>query len=189
MNVTQALINECIKQKRKAQYELYKECYAFMMKICLRYQRNDEDAQSLVNQAFLKISDNLEKFDFNGPFEIWVRRITINTCIDEYRKQKRHKEHIDYTDFDQSVLNTSEVSFNAGAQELDADALRALLRQLPETTQKVFNLCVLDGYNYEEASEQLGVGETTCRWHVHNARKLLKEMIERTYSESKSMVS
>lgn len=103
--------------------------------------------------------------------------------------KKRHKEHIDYTDFDQSVLNTSEVSFNAGAQDLDAEALRALLRNLPETSQKVFNLCVLDGFNYEEASEQLGIGETTCRWHVHNARKLLKEMIENSYSESKSMVS
>ena len=190
MNVDKALIDRCIKQERKAHYELYKECYAYMMKICLRYKKNDEDAKSIVNQAFLKVCQKIEIYEEKSPFNLWVRRITINQVIDEFRKEKKHTDNLDYSDFDYLPSAKDNFSFNEGAQELDAEALRNMIRSLPETSQQVFNLCVLDGYSYEEVAQELTISEATCRWHVFNSRKVLREMIEKaSASTTKKMVS
>lgn len=189
VNVDKSLIDKCIKQERKAQFELYKQCYAFMMKICLRYHKNDEDAKEIVNQAFLKVCDHLEKYESKAPFALWLRRITINTVIDNFRRNKKHKDHLEYSDFEQPPPSGNHVSFNEGAQDLDADALRAMIRTLPETSQQIFNLCILDGYSYEEVADMLQVSEATCRWHVFNSRKVLRTMIEKSSKTEKTMVS
>ncbi len=189
MNIDKSLIDRCIKQERRAQFELYKQCYAFMMKICLRYQKNDDDAKAIVNQSFLKVCDKLETYESKAPFSLWLRRITINTVIDEFRKNKKHKDNLDYTDFDYFPPTNEHVSFNEGAQQLDAETLRTMIRTLSETSQQVFNLCILDGYSYEEVADMLQITEATCRWHVFNSRKLLKELIENASITDKKLVS
>lgn len=160
-----------------------------MMKICLRYVKNNDDAQSLVNQAFLKITENIDRYEAKAPFGLWVRRITINTVIDEFRKNKKHREHLEHTEFETTPNSSEFKTFNDGAQSLDAEALRAMIRMLPETTQQIFNLCVIDGYEYDEVAEMLNITEATCRWHVFNARKVLREMVEKASVTPKTMVS
>lgn len=174
------LIQSCIKKDRKAQYLLYKRYFAFLMSVCIRYKGNEEEAREVLNQGFLKVLNNLEKYSTKVPFEAWIRRIMINTIIDEYRKDKKRKETFEYTSFeiveqysDYHHINTADLNF-------DAEELQAMIGSLPPSSQKVFNLFAIDGYSHKEISQLLGIKIGASKWHVSNARKLLRQMISKS---------
>jgi RNA polymerase sigma-70 factor (ECF subfamily) len=91
MAVDQKLIQQCIKGKEKAYYELYKLCFSDLMAVCIRYFRNKEEASPVLNKAFLRITQNLDKYKPEVPWDRWVKRIMINTIINEYKSQKKIK--------------------------------------------------------------------------------------------------
>jgi len=188
MQVDASIIEACVNGERKAQFELYKACYAPMLKICLRYHRNNEDARALVNQAFLKVCENIRRYKKEVPFEYWIKRITINTVIDDYRKNRKKKEHFDAQDMNERYWEARMTDINLGENEMNAESLRALIRMLPPVSQQVFNLCVLDGYDYSEVSKMLGITDATCRWHVHFSRKKLQELIKKTFQQMHSLL-
>lgn len=143
----------------------------------------------ILNQAFLNICTKLEPYREEVVFESWVKRITINACIDEYRRNKRRSEQTQ--SLDDAEMNGASVAIdlNLGDLELNAASLREIIRKLPETSMQVFNLAVLDGYPYEEVSKMLEMSEATCRWHVHHARKKLQEMIRREEHDMKNVAT
>lgn len=177
MNIDHQLLEACKRGERKAQFELYQLCYGILMSVCFRYERNKEDAEFLLNKAFLKILTNLESYAENVPFEAWIRRITINTAIDEYRKNQRSK--IDYVEEPMLLAGLSEMDYNEADKNFDAEELLALVRKLPPASQKVFNLYIIDGYNHKEIAEKLGMSEGTSKWHLSSARKKLQEMMKK----------
>ncbi|MEZ4721083.1 MAG: RNA polymerase sigma factor [Flavobacteriales bacterium] len=188
MKVSEDLILRCSRDERKAQFELYRECYGQMMQICLRYQKNRDDAQAILNEAFLKVCDKIGTYKAEVPFEFWMRRITINTCIDNYRKNKAKNEHIDHQDVSENYWASKMTTVNTAETEMNAESLRALINSLPPISQQVFNLCVLDGYEYAEVAEMLSISEATCRWHVHFSRKKLQELIKTTFNISQPVL-
>lgn len=177
MNIDQQLLDGCIRGERKAQYSLYKQCYGILMAVCFRYERNKEDAEFLLNKAFLKILNNLESYSPSVPFEAWIRRITINTAIDEYRKNQRSK--VDYVEEPMQLASLTEMDYNEADKHFDAEELLALVQKLPPVSQKVFNLYIIDGYNHKEIAEKLGMSEGTSKWHLSSARKKLQEMMRK----------
>ena len=112
MKITDDLITRTKKGERKAQFELYRECYGLMMKICLRYQKDNDSAKDLVNQAFLKICSNIDQFNGSAPFEQWMKRVTINMCIDEYRKNKTRNEVTDLQNFSEEFWSAQVSTLN-----------------------------------------------------------------------------
>ena len=88
MNIDTTLLQACRKNDRKAQSQLYKSCFGLLMSVCIRYKNDEAEARAVLNQGFLKILTNLDKYDSKIPFEAWIRRIMINTIIDEFRKIK-----------------------------------------------------------------------------------------------------
>lgn len=174
--VDAALIARCIKQEPKAQYALYRALYAPMMAICSRYERNRDDALDRLNQGFLKILSNLEKRRPEVPFELWTRRIMINTVIDNHRqgKQRREMESLD-APLDEGTH--SEV--NDYLNQMDAEAFADLLKRVPEMSRRVFNLFAIDGFAHNEIAQMLGISEGTSKWHVSHARQVLQHAIAR----------
>ena len=177
MTISNELIEACKREERKAQYELYKLCYGILMAVCFRYEKNKDDAEFLLNKAFYKILKNLDSYQPQVPFEAWIRRITINTAIDEYRKSQRSK--VDYVEEPMQVASLSEMDYNTADQQFDADQLIALIQRLPPISQKVFNLYIIDGYNHKEIADHLGMSEGTSKWHLSSARKKLQEMMRK----------
>ena len=175
MKIRKELLESCRKEDRKAQFELYRLCYSILLSVCLRYERNKEDAEFLLNKAFYKILKNLDKYSDNVPFEAWIRRITINTVIDDYRKNK--KDIVDYVEEPMQAAPAKAVDYNAAEQRFDAEELQNLINQLPPISKKVFNLYVIDGYNHKEIAEQLNMSEGTSKWHLSSARKRLKALV------------
>lgn len=177
MNVNRELLKSCKKEDRKAQFELYKQCYSILMSICMRYEKNKEDAEFLLNKAFYKILKNIGNYKEEVPFEAWIRRITINTVIDEYRKNKRQK--VDYVEEPMDHAPVSVMDYNEADQRFDAEELQNLISQLPNISQKVFNLYVIEGFNHKEIADKLGMSEGTSKWHLSSARQKLRQMVKK----------
>tara|TARA_R110002072_G_scaffold121230_14_gene254731 strand:+ start:245 stop:805 length:561 start_codon:yes stop_codon:yes gene_type:complete len=175
MKIRKELLESCRKEDRKAQFELYRLCYSILLSVCLRYEKNKEDAEFLLNKAFYKILKNLDKYSEHVPFEAWIRRITINTVIDEYRKNK--KDIVDYVEEPMNIAPNKAVDYNEADQKYDAEDLQNLIDQLPPISKKVFNLYVIDGYNHKEIAEKLSMSEGTSKWHLSSARKKLKALV------------
>lgn len=161
---------------RKAQLELYRLCFNLLMGIARRYKKNEEDKQTLVNNAFIKIVINLDKYKEQSSFQGWAKRIIMNVVIDDFRRQKNYKELINQ---DHPIDNIQteqhpDIDYHYSEQEL-----LAMIEQLPKATKLVFNLFAIDGLSHKEICEQLGIGIETSKWHMKEARKILKTMLSK----------
>ena len=183
MNVRPDLIKDCINRKRKAEYELYKVTFSYLMSICIRYTRNQDLAKETLNIGFLKILTNLGKYSPEVPFKAWIRKIMINTLIDEYRKHKKNSEVIDYVEEYYETSNYYEQ--NTAIDKISVDQIHTLIAKLPNMAQQVFNLFVVDGYSHKEIGEMLNIEEGTSKWHLNSAREKLKLMLEQIVTPPK----
>ncbi|HMC96173.1 MAG TPA: sigma-70 family RNA polymerase sigma factor [Flavobacteriales bacterium] len=172
--VTEALIARCAREETKAQYELYRELHRMMMSICSRYERNQQDATARMNQGFLRILQNIDKRRPEVPFELWARRIMINTVIDEFRKDRDRKAH---EVLDVAVEPTTGIDVNGYLRHMEAEAFAELLLRVPPMSRHVFNLFAIDGFGHAEIATLLGISEGTSKWHVSNARSILQNAI------------
>lgn len=172
--VRENLIAECIRRDPRAEHELYKNLYPMMMSICSRYERNRQDASARMNDGFLKVLMNLDKRRPEVPFEAWVRRIMINTVIDNFRKERERKAH---ETMDVPVNEHVGTEVNDYLRQIEAEAFAELLQRVPEMSRKVFNLFAIDGFSHAEIGEMLGISSGTSKWHVSHARQTLQQAI------------
>lgn len=180
MEISNEILEGCIANKRKSQFLLYKQCYSILLSICLRYEKNKEDAEFLLNQGFMKIVTKLSTFKGDRPFEAWIRRIMINTIIDDYRKNSKEKSIIQFKDIQNDGTENIWVEYNAADLEFEAEELLGFIDKLPTESKKVFVLFAIDGYSHKEISEMLGISGGTSKWHVSFARKKLRELIAKS---------
>ena len=188
MNVDSKLLQACIRKDRSAQYELYRLSYGFMMGICMRYAKDKDEAASLMNEGFLKMLTGLEKYKTDIPFELWIRRILINTSIDQYRKNKKLKEVIEYKDMSEQGAGTESV-LNLAVLKMDIEQLHQFIARLPEVSKRVFNLYIIDGYSHTEIANLLNISVGTSKWHVSTSRQKLQEMILNVSQSSKRKIA
>jgi RNA polymerase sigma factor (sigma-70 family) len=169
------MIDACIANDRSAQANLYKRYYGKMMSLCLRYVKQRDDAMSVLNLAFLKVFKSLKTFQYNGSFDGWVHRIVYYSIIDQLRVNMKEMKTSE-------ISEVSEVSSldASGLENLYVEDLYRLLDELPDSTRIVFNMYAVEGYKHEEIAEQLGISVGTSKWHVNNARTILKTLILKT---------
>ena len=175
-NELSLLIEGCRQNKRGAQHKLFKLFYGSMFSICVRYAADDDEAQDMLNEGFMKIFANIDKYRDTGSFEGWLKRIMVNAAIDYKRKYKTlATNNIEYGEIaETNIIGASE---NEAISKMSADELIKMIQELPPMSQTVFNLFVFDGYSHTEIAETLNIKEGTSFWHLNNARNILKEKI------------
>lgn len=191
MNPDRQLIEACKKGDRKAQEELYKQCFSPLISICHRFSNNKDDAAILLNESFFKILQNIDKQNPDIPFMAWARRITVNYCINEYRKDKTRHKYIENTDDYSLEKHSKPTTTNEENEDYSAEVLELVKQEilnLPSTTQEVFQLFILEGLSHQEIASSMGMKEGTSKWHVNNARKILKEVLKGTLKIISSLV-
>lgn len=166
------LIAACLRDERWAQKELYESYYSKLLAVCVRYSNNYEDARDILNEGFVKVFRYLERYQVGTSLESWMKRIMINTSIDFYRKEIRHRsEDIDTAQY--KVVDDKDVISNFTAQEI----LKSI-QKLPPAYRAVFNLYAIEGYSHKEVAESLGITESTSRSNLVKARTKLKALLE-----------
>lgn len=164
------LIKASLNGSRESQKLLYQQFYGYGMTVCIRYAKNREEAQEILNDGFIKAFKNLDKMDLSKPFKFWLRRILINTAIDYLRKFKKHH---DIQDLEMAYSASIEAD---GLNRLSAQEILALVQKLAPSYRAVFNLYAIEGFSHKEIAEQLGISEGTSKSNLSMARKRLKVM-------------
>ena len=173
------LLHRCRKDDRKAHHELYSMCYQFLYSICRRYYVNQEDRISALNIAFVKIIRNINSYlkkEKNIPFELWIRRITINHIVDEFRKNKAYRENHSLIDMQDSDF--FHPNYDPAMERARLEEILFAIDKLPAMNKAVFNLFVMDGYKHEEIAAMLRISASTSKVHLHRAKKKLQEFLE-----------
>lgn len=170
------LIHKCKKGDRKAQEQLYKNYAGVLYGICLKYSRNKTEAEDNLHDSFMTIYDKIGQYKSKGSFEGWMKRITINTVLQKYRREEYlNVVHDNIED---------EVNLENVYDDISLQTLLKYIQELPNKYRATFNLYVLDGYTHKEIGELLGTSVGTSKSNLARARMLLKEKIERKVSQS-----
>ncbi len=165
------LIKGCIEGDRRIQKELYDRFSPKMYAVCLRYMGNADDAQDILQEGFIKVYKNLERFRGEGSFEGWIRRIFVNTAIEQIRKKKMD---VSLTEKEETIEYKS-VSATDNINEKD---LLKIVSELSPGYRSVFNMYVVEGFSHKEIGELLGISEGTSKSQLARARMILQERIK-----------
>jgi RNA polymerase sigma factor (sigma-70 family) len=168
------LVKGCVANDRSSQEQLYKLFYADLLPLCCRYLKTNSLAQEALNMGFLKVFQHIATYNADkGEFGAWLRAIIIRTCIDLGRKEQRFALVANDAQIGEDIFIPPTI-----LNKLYAEDLLKLIRLLPDATQLVFNLSVIDGYSHKEIAEQLNINEGTSRWHLSEGKKQLRALLE-----------
>jgi RNA polymerase sigma-70 factor (ECF subfamily) len=169
------IIERCINNDRKAQELLYKQFLGPFWAITMRYLGNEHEAMEVLQDGYLKIFQNLSRFDpSKSSLYTWMTRIIINASIDAIRK----KQTLKFIPC-QELESESELYINDIPDDYSANDLVLLINQLPQTTKLVFNLYIIEGYTHDEIATFLKISSSTSRWHLAEAKKRLRDLIKK----------
>lgn len=170
----QALIKDCLKGSPIAQRKLFEKFAPKMMSVCLRYMKDGQEAEDVLQDGFIKVFQKLSAYENSGSLEGWIRRIIVNTALDQIRKNSK----FGYTD------NVDEVGYKIENNDYTVEGLMAqdlmkLIHQMPEGYKVVFNMFAIEGYSHKEIADLLGITENTSKSQYSRARAYLRDKLEK----------
>jgi RNA polymerase sigma factor (sigma-70 family) len=167
------LIKACIAKDPRAQKMLYDKHAAMLMAVCRRYCSSTEEAEDAFQEGFVKIYSKLSEYKYEGSFGGWLRRVMVNTVLDNMRKNKKHAFHDDVTEVPNIVSNS-----HSPLDEISAKELMAILETLPDGYRVVFNMFAIEGYSHKEIADHLNITESTSKSQFLRARGYIKKCLE-----------
>jgi len=165
------LIILCKKQDAKAQGELFTRYSGTLFSICLRYSPNYVEAEDNLQDAFITIFKKVEQFKDKGSFEGWMKRVTVNTVLQKYRKQR-------VFDIAREDQIEDEVDETIDDEGIPLDFLLKIIQELPDRYRLVFSMYVMDDYSHKEIAEMLGISDGTSKSNLARSRSILRTKIE-----------
>lgn len=165
------IISESILGSTKMQRMLYQQFAVSMYYVCLRYVKNVADAEDVLQEAFIKIFKNLDKYKEKGSFEGWVRKIITRTALSYLRDNKKYSFHTEpdysYEDKATNILD-----------KLGEKEIIGIVMKLPPGYKKIFMLYVTEGYNHREIAAILGCSEGTCKSQFYRSKIRIQKLLK-----------
>lgn len=168
----------------------FKHIYQFLSGklyyVCLRYLKNEADAQDVLQETFVNAYRKADSFSGSGSFEGWIKRIAVNNCLQKLRQDQKNfgfnleiKENQDFeAAHDDDVLEK---------EESEAQLLKAL-QELPVGYRTILNLAILEDYSHREIGIMLNISEGTSRSQLSRAKTALKEKLEQSWQTANKTI-
>jgi len=163
----------CLKQDKASQKLLYNMYTRKMMGVCMRYTRDEYEAENILQESFIKIFNSIKNFQPVGSLEGWIKRIIVNTATDYYRKMKRLKYTHDSIDEEHNQIASIDID-NFGVQ-----AILDVMQTLPEGSRLIFNMYAIEGYTHQDIADELGISIGTSKSQYSRAKAILKQKLEK----------
>lgn len=154
------------------QRTLYERFAGRLFVVSKRYCASADDAEDVLQEAFVKIFRGISEFRFECPLEAWLKRIVINTALKHLHRQKPWQGAVDVQDVANHVSQADE-----SLPTLNYQYLLGLIQELPPGCRAVFNLYAIEGYAHTEIAELLGISEGTSKSQFFRARGLLQQKL------------
>ncbi|MBT8234003.1 MAG: RNA polymerase sigma factor [Saprospiraceae bacterium] len=171
------IIEGCKNNDRKCQEKLYKEYFATMMSMCMRYVQDKYKAAEIVNDGFLKVFKKIDQYEFRGSFEGWMRRIVFHSISDTIRKDANYLKFMVFEEHDKKYKNRI-------LDNLYEEDLIKMIDDIPPASGDIFILYAIQGYAHKEIAEMKNISIGTSKWHLSEARKKLQNLVLENYKNS-----
>lgn len=168
-----ALIEKCLKGDQLAQRTLFDKYAPKMFSVALRYAKDTDQAEDVLQDAFVKVFMKLDRYNGKGSFEGWIRRVVVNTALDSIRKNIKFQDNISSDD----VAYKLEQNVFTG-DSLDEEFLLKTINSMSEGYKIVFNMFAIEGYSHKEIAKELDISENTSKSQYSRARAYLKQRLK-----------
>ncbi len=145
-----------------------------MVGICLRFTRNQMEAEDILQEGFIKVFRYLKDYRSEGSLEGWIRKTIVNTAINFYKKKIKYQKDI-------SLEQNEPINYEEedAIDMLSAKELLVLIHELPDGYRMVFNLNVIEGYTHKEIGDMLNISENTSKSQLSRARGVLQSKLKK----------
>lgn len=165
------IISACRSGDRRARESLYRHFFSYGMSISLRYGRDRQEAEDILQEGFFKVFTGLDKYDNIYPFKQWLRRVLVNAAIDYLRRYKHRPEEL------REGFNGAEMTRNEGWDQLQYEDVIKGVHALSPAYRLVFNLYAIEGYKHREIAEELSITVGTSKSNYAKARLQLQNYL------------
>ena len=169
----QEIIKGCSRNDRKAQKALYDRYAPRLMAVCRRYTRSQPEAEDVLQESFVKIFRSIENFRGESRLDYWMKRIVVNTALNQQRSKLYLFPMVDVEDID--LRSEAELPLS----NFKLNDLLNMISRLPDGCRVIFNLYAVEGYNHREIAEMLEISEGTSKSQYARARQLLRDMLKK----------
>ncbi len=167
------LIQGCRDGDAACQRLLYDTFQSKMLGVCMRYFPDKMEAQDVLQDGFIKVFKNIDSFEEKGSLEGWIRRIMVNTALEQIRKEARKGQKVSFEN--ESLLI---VEPEIASDQMEANDILKFVQALPTGYRAIFNLFAIEGYSHNEIAEQLNISVNTSYSQYHRARALLQKILK-----------
>jgi RNA polymerase sigma factor (sigma-70 family) len=172
--IDEKLIQACKKMHRDAQRKVYEIMAPKLYRTCKRYLKKEEEIEEVLADAFYTIFTKMDQLKEIGAFEAWARKITVNHCLYQLRKNVNFNLYLEDTKLQIQPQSAQETP-------LEEEDLLKLLNYIPEGCKTVFNLFVIEGYGHKEIAAMLNISEGTSKSQLNAAKTKLKDLVNNLY--------
>lgn len=172
--IDEKLIQACKKMHRDAQRQVYEILAPKLYRTCKRYLKKEEEIEEVLADAFYTIFTKMDQLKEDGAFEAWARKITVNHCLYQLRKNVNFNLYLEDTKFQIQPQTAPD-------NPMEEEDLLKLLNFIPEGCKTVFNLFVIEGYGHKEIAEMLNISEGTSKSQLNAAKTKLKDLVNNLY--------
>lgn len=162
----------CIRGEPASQKALYDRFARQMMAVCMRYARNGEQAQDILQDGFVKVFQKISSYRGDGPLGGWIARTMVNTALDHIRREKHYDRSVDLTEAEYLAQEES-----TAVSKLSTQELMEIIQALPPGYRSVFNMFAIEGYSHKEIANELGVTENTSKSQFMKAKAYLRKQL------------
>lgn len=148
-----------------------------MFNVCYRLMNNREDAEDMLQEAFVQAFTKLESFRHESSFGTWLKTITVHACINALNKKKLELKLTDDIHRFETVDEEPEEALYTRENILEA------MNELPEGGRIVFSLYLLEGYDHGEIAQILNITESTSKSQYMRAKRRVYELMKQTKSK------
>ena len=166
-----SLIKKAQKQHPVAQKQLYELYAPKMLSICRQYIKDTDMAEEIMLNGFIKMFKYLDKYEFKGSFEGWIRKIVVRECITFLNKSTL------FVSLEEEQLQIEDGDYEAEESSMDIEQIQKMIDDLPDGYRMVFNLYAIEGYKHQEIAETLSISVNTSKSQLHKARKMLQQQL------------
>ncbi len=167
------LVEKCKANDRRAQMKLYKQYCEGMFCVAMRFLKNEDDAEDVMQEAFIKAFQKIHQFRGEVTFGAWLKRIVVNKCLDHLNSAR-----IVQTELREQSLHIAEDDDWSVEEMISVAEVKLAMEQLPDKYRDVVRLYLVEGFDHQEISNILKIREATCRTRLLRGKGFLKELLK-----------
>lgn len=169
------IIEACKQGERKATEKIFHAYKSKMKAWCYSYSKSDFDTEEILQEAFIKLFTHIKRYEYSGSFDGWVRKIVVNTAINQYRKNLKFKDQVGYEEIERQGADDVGI-----IERLSVEELHTHIRNMPDGYRMVFVMFAIEGYSHKEIAELLDIQENTSSSQYAKSKKYLINILQKT---------